>query len=1103
MGATGPGRPVDLGGPRRRALLAMLLAARGQVVSTDRLVAWLWGGTPPPGALGALQAYVSHVRRALEPDRAPRTSSAVLRSAPPGYLIVLPSDAVDAWRFEDLVTRAAARADPALAWADLDEALGLWRGPAFAEVAGESWAIAEAVRLEELRTVARELRVAVMLSVGAAADAVLAAEPLTIEQPLREEPWRLLTLALYASGRQGEALAALRRARALLADELGVDPGRALARLEADVLAQRVTAVGAVAGARPAARPPGVAASAAPYVDRPAELRLLQAAADRAVAAPAAGVCLLGGEPGTGKSTLLQVLGRTLTAAGWLVVTGRCPESPGGPPARAWAEIVRALADVVDAGPGGHPAALAPLLQDTPAPASVDPSFGRLVLQRAVRDLLRVATERMPVAVLIDDLHRADSESLALLTGLVGDADGMRLLLVGAHRPGEESDELAGAIAALATHSPTRIRVDGLDLTQATSLVTAVVGTAPDASTVAALVERTGGNAFFLAESARLLGAEGPAVALSAVPDGVREVLRHRIRRLGPAAGEVLRLAAVVGQDVDVEILVHAAAGGTADETAVVDALESGVVAGLLLEPAPGAVRFAHVLARDTLYEDTPGVRRARWHARVADAVAELRPTDVAALAHHRFRSGTAAGARAAITAALAAADQAMARYAPESAVHAYEQALRALDRLAGHEPDPAAERVDLLCRLSRAQLAAGAGIDAADTRTRAIRAAARSRDDILLVQALTVWDLPTPWAARPYGSVDREIVALLDRALALPELPDPARCRLLCALVLEIAGHAQQLAHDAAAEAEALARAVTDPVLVGLALHARAAVLLHESDLSGRLPLAQELLEVGRRPGLAVFALLGREYVAQWAATHADVDTLAEHVEQLAALVRIYRWRQAEGVVGMHRGLLAHLVGDLSAARRHYGAAVDVLRRNGGLDVDSIAAIAFFSVALTAGRLADLEPVVRSFDPIPEQGIDIYAVVLDAAGHRAEAMAARTRNRPVPRDFFRSLLLTIRGVAVARLAAGAPEQMRAEAEQVYEDLGEFRGQIGGAVTGAFALGPVDAVLGDLAAVLGRPADAAAHYAAATELAARCGSGPWQAGVRTRSAVPS
>ncbi len=234
-------RPVDLGGPRQRSVLALLLVARGQVVSVDRLVDDLWQGEPPPQAIGALQAYVSHLRRSLEPDRAPRTPATVLVSEPPGYAIRVPPDAVDAWRFETLVRKAAEQSGTSAERALLDEALNLWRGNAFGEFAAEPWAQPEAARLDGLRVVATERWCEAVLRSGDFHEAVMAAEELTRAHPLREEGWRLLAMGLYAGGRQADALATLRRARTLLADELGVDPGPALSKVEADVLAQKLT----------------------------------------------------------------------------------------------------------------------------------------------------------------------------------------------------------------------------------------------------------------------------------------------------------------------------------------------------------------------------------------------------------------------------------------------------------------------------------------------------------------------------------------------------------------------------------------------------------------------------------------------------------------------------------------------------------------------------------------------------------------------------------------------------------------------------------------------------------------------------------------------
>jgi DNA-binding SARP family transcriptional activator len=226
------GRPVALKGPRHRAVLARLIVARGRVVPATRLVDDLWID-PPDGALSAVRTFVASLRRALEPDRASRTPATLLVTEGPGY--ALRTDAVDALRFEKTVT-ATLPAGELLP--ELSKALGLWRGPAYADFADEDWAQAERSRLSELRLRAVERQAEAQLALGLAADAVPELDAHVTEHPWREEAWRLLALALYRTGRQGDALAVLRRARSMLIDQLGVDPGTALSRLEADVLNQ-------------------------------------------------------------------------------------------------------------------------------------------------------------------------------------------------------------------------------------------------------------------------------------------------------------------------------------------------------------------------------------------------------------------------------------------------------------------------------------------------------------------------------------------------------------------------------------------------------------------------------------------------------------------------------------------------------------------------------------------------------------------------------------------------------------------------------------------------------------------------------------------------
>ncbi|MEV4108946.1 BTAD domain-containing putative transcriptional regulator [Nonomuraea sp. NPDC049695] len=275
------GSLLDLGGQRQQAVLARLLVAGGRAVPVSTLIDELWPGAPPAQALSTIQGYVSRLRRALEPDRAPREEARVLVSAPPGYALRAGTDQVDTWRFESLVKSDGA---PAQVWAAMDTALGLWRGPALAEFGELSWAATEAGRLEELRLIAVERRADAGLALGRATSLVADLEAHASAYPLREEAWRLLAVALYRLGRQGDALAALRRARATWREELGLDLSAALQGLEADMLAQRLDE-----------RPPPME-EAPPKAPDTAPLRVL-VADDQALVR--AGVrAMLAGEPG-------------------------------------------------------------------------------------------------------------------------------------------------------------------------------------------------------------------------------------------------------------------------------------------------------------------------------------------------------------------------------------------------------------------------------------------------------------------------------------------------------------------------------------------------------------------------------------------------------------------------------------------------------------------------------------------------------------------------------------------------------------------------------------------------------------------------------------
>ncbi len=222
---------VALGAAKQRALLSLLLIRRADV-SRDVLVEALWGEMPPSGVRNTLQVYVSRLRQVLGRD--------VIETTPSGYRLCLAPGAVDAERFETLFREgrdllACGNAGGALGL--LSEALGLWRGPALADVRYEAFAQAEAGRLEELRLGCLEDRLQAALKLGRDAELVGELEALVIEQPLRERLRGQLILALYRSGRQAEALAEYQAARRMLSDELGLEPSPELRELERMILA--------------------------------------------------------------------------------------------------------------------------------------------------------------------------------------------------------------------------------------------------------------------------------------------------------------------------------------------------------------------------------------------------------------------------------------------------------------------------------------------------------------------------------------------------------------------------------------------------------------------------------------------------------------------------------------------------------------------------------------------------------------------------------------------------------------------------------------------------------------------------------------------------
>lgn len=635
------GRMVELGTPKQRALLALLVSRVGQPVTVDVMLEELWAGHPPPSARTSLHAYVANLRRVLEPDRARRTPATVLCTHGQGYLLDSRAVQVDVHRFCEHATagwHAWGRGDRRQALSEFEAGLALWRGQAYAEVANATHVVPEVERLEELRLSLVEGRCAALLAAGAHEVAVAELEALMHAHPLREYGCELLSLALYRAGRQADALAVLRTNQKRLAEELGIDPRPALQHLESEILNQapaldwhppavptatvlsRPAPLPQVCTAAPPPRP--VADTESPVAD--AELFVGRDAALRQLveALPAAGsrgrVVTVSGEPGIGKTSLLRRFARL---AGVPVLWGTSPEHVAAPPLWPWQQVLHALRTGCPQRP--VPGPVAELLDgDTRQPVDgTDSTAATLRRFEAIIEYLVGASHTAPLVIVLDHLHRADQSSLRLLAHLAESVPASRLLVAVSYRSREPI--LADTSAALARAGATRIALHGLGVQETRTLARAMLHREVGEPTAKGLWDRTEGNPFFLCEVIKLLTTEQlldqPHTAPVPVP--VREVLLRRVAQLPRTAGEVLSIASVAGRHFDIGVVAEAA---SADIEAVLEALDTAVAAGLIVEDQQrlGWFSFTHALTAEVLCETTGRLRRARLQRRIGTAAA-------------------------------------------------------------------------------------------------------------------------------------------------------------------------------------------------------------------------------------------------------------------------------------------------------------------------------------------------------------------------------------------------------------------------------------------------------------------------------------------------
>ncbi|WP_216215843.1 BTAD domain-containing putative transcriptional regulator [Amycolatopsis aidingensis] len=1066
--AEGAHGPVDLKGPRHRAVLARLLVARGRVVPVDLLIDDLWE-VPPDGAAGAVQTFVAALRRALEPERAPRAPARLLVTAASGYALRAEPDSVDAFRFEAAVTAAGAalasnRAATALA--TMAEALAWWRGPAYAEFGEYGWARAEAARLDELHLLAQERHAEALVALDRAAEAVPELEAQVAGHPWREEAWRLLALARYRCGRQGDALDTLRRARQVLAAELGLDPGPGLRALESDILAQ---AAHLAAPGRPSATE--VAAPAPPLVGREEAMARVRAAASAARTGPGPVLVLVAGEAGAGKTALAEAGTTLLAGQGWTTAWGGNPEHEGLPAAWPWTRILDTLA-------AGHEPAPA-----VPGVSTSDPAVARFHWHRAVGDYLTAVARQAPLLLVLDDLHWAGEETLALLESVATEPAVRPVLLIVTYRTTDVPAALAGFLGRIARTEPSRIYLGGLPESAIPELVRAVTGKAVQAALAGVIHRRSGGNPFFVRELARLLDTEG-AAGLDAVPPGVRDVVRYRLACLPDVVRAVLHQAAVFGTELDLEPLT--AVAGEAGQ--VLDAVEIATRRGFLTESAPGRFRFAHALVRDTLYEDISRSRRAAWHAAVAEVLERLRPDDVQALAHHFLLAESPATADRAARYARAAAEQAERRFAAAEAARLWRAAAAAHDRSGSHD---IRERIELSMGVARALAVTGALAQARQHRAEAITLAATLDDPAPAARAIGAFEVPALWTENDDQQLAHRVVRVAERTLdGLPPDRVADRARLLSTIALELRNTGGEPARAAAREAEAIARAEDEPALLALALNARFIQSFERAGLAPeRVELGAELVDLAARHELVTFEVLGHLVLVQAHSALADFAAADRHAELADRLGERYLIPLVPVFTRWYRALRTAATGPRAEGEAAYRAAAAGLAGTGmsGLD-NGILPLALLCNRLQHGDSSDVD-ISRDFGGYQEW---CRPILLRAAGRLDRAQVAAIPESP------RDLLYEARTCLHASVAVEFADPPALE--RLYADLRPAAAELAGAGSGLLTLRPVAHYLGDLAVALGRRNQAAEHYEQAAAIATGAGAAHWAQAARAARA---
>jgi DNA-binding SARP family transcriptional activator/tetratricopeptide (TPR) repeat protein len=669
----------ELGSRKARTLLKLLAVERAKLVSVDRIAEVLWAGNPPKEPTQHVATLVSRLRRVLGSDAIHGGRQGYQLASGPGVVI----DLDEAAQLTGHAERELARA-PALACSAAGRAVQLLSpGIALAEEPYAAWAEPARQELSGLLRRARHVLAGAAQATGDADLAARVAGDAMADDPFDEGAHRLFMSACAAGGERAKALEAYARLRSRLAEELGTDPAPDTHELYLAILRQqRPSDLGQPADgpARPAARHSGIrhlsraldsTAPSADLVGRDRELAELTAAWEKA-AGGEPGVVLVVGEAGIGKTRLAKALAAEAASAGAMVLQSRCYETERS-------LFLQPVVEAVVPAVTGLPAAkLRQLLGDDAPPfAALVPEAALLLgpmppeqiavdMQRrrafhSVLAFLRELAARSPVLLMLDDLQYAGQSTVEFVHYLGRHAGGARLLVIATVRA-ENDAEVGTALAAVAS----RVEVGPLGA----DAVGQLASQAGRADLADRILRQTRGHTFFVVEVLQALADGG-----SGLPESLRSAVQVRARRLGAAAEQQLRVAAVLGAAVD-----PATVAGIADvaPAAVLHHCELALQARLLVATGRD-FEFANDLIREALYATTSEPTRLAYHQRAAD----LLTGQPESLARHAAACGDWLRAARAL---LSAADEAFRRFAVTDSAALATQALKAAERAGAPE---------------------------------------------------------------------------------------------------------------------------------------------------------------------------------------------------------------------------------------------------------------------------------------------------------------------------------------------------------------------------------------------------------------------------------